>query len=49
VVERDKFDYKRSEESVAVIGPLDASAYMGKYVTVKGFVADIYGPKKLFT
>ncbi len=44
---RDKFDYKRNETPVAVISPLDATEYMGKYVTVKGFVADVYKSEKV--
>jgi DNA/RNA endonuclease YhcR with UshA esterase domain len=46
-VEADKFAYKRSEEPVAVISPLEANNYMGKYVTVKGFVADVHKSEKV--
>ena len=44
---KDKFEYKRSENPVAVISPLDASEYMGKFVTVKGLVADVYRSDKV--
>jgi len=43
----DKFAYRRSEVPAAVISPLEASGYMGKYVTVKGFVADVYKSEKV--
>lgn len=45
--EKDKFSYQRSETPVAVISPLEASDYMGKYVTVKGIVVDIYKSDKV--
>jgi hypothetical protein len=45
--EEEKFRYQRSETPVAVISPLDASEYMGKYVTVKGFIADVYQSDKV--
>jgi len=45
--ENDKFAYRRNEVPVAVIGPLDASGYMGKYVIVKGYVADVYKSEKV--
>lgn len=35
------------EKPVAVISPLEASDYMGKPVTVKGFVADVYKSDKV--
>ena len=36
-----------SEKPVAVISPLEATEYIGKTVTVKGFVADIYQSEKV--
>jgi DNA/RNA endonuclease YhcR with UshA esterase domain len=45
--EKDKFAYQRSETPVAVISPLEASDYMGKYVTVKGLVVDVYRSDKV--
>jgi DNA/RNA endonuclease YhcR with UshA esterase domain len=45
--ERDKFSYQRSETPVATISPLEATDYMGKYVTVKGTVVDIYKSDKV--
>lgn len=35
------------EKPVAVISPLEAADYMGKPVTVKGFVADVYKSDKV--
>ncbi|HLG38570.1 MAG TPA: hypothetical protein VI461_02840 [Chitinophagaceae bacterium] len=43
----DKFKYQRSEVPVAVISPLDADKYIGKYVTVKGLVVDVYQSDKV--
>jgi len=40
-------EYRRNESPVAVISPLDATEYMGKYVTVKGYVADVYRSEKV--
>lgn len=45
--EKDKFTYQRSETPVAVISPLEATEYMGKYVTVKGLVVDVYKSDKV--
>jgi len=42
----EKFNYYE-EKPVAVISPLEASEYMGKSVTVKGFVADVYKSDKV--
>lgn len=36
-----------NETPVATISPLEAEEYNGKYVTVKGFVADIYQSDKV--
>lgn len=43
----DNVNYKRSEVPAAVISPLNAEEWMGKYVTVKGFVADVYQSDKV--
>ncbi len=36
-----------NEKPVAVISPLEAGEYIGKTVTVKGFVADVYQSEKV--
>jgi hypothetical protein len=44
----DSKKYKRGNETPeATISPLEAEEYNGKYVTVKGFVADIYQSEKV--
>jgi DNA/RNA endonuclease YhcR with UshA esterase domain len=40
-------EFRREETPVAVISPLDATEYMGKYVTVRGFVADVHKSEKV--
>jgi DNA/RNA endonuclease YhcR with UshA esterase domain len=42
----ENFNYY-NEKPVAVISPLEASDYMGKSVTVKGLVADVYKSDKV--
>lgn len=44
----DSKKYKRGNETPeATISPLEAEEYNGRYVTVKGFVADIYQSEKV--
>jgi len=45
--DEDKTRYNKTETPVATISPLDAGTYMGKYVTVKGLVADVYQSDKV--
>lgn len=38
---------KTTQKPVAVISPLEAGDYIGKTVTVKGFIADVYKNEKV--
>jgi DNA/RNA endonuclease YhcR with UshA esterase domain len=46
-VKKDITSKNYEEKPVAVISPLEAAEYMGKPVTVKGFVADVYKSDKV--
>ncbi|MGH2574756.1 MAG: OB-fold protein [Ignavibacteria bacterium] len=41
-----KFSEQRTTEKI-LISPLEANEYLGKYVTVKGFVADVHKTEKV--
>ena len=45
--DKDYKNYTRTFNPVAIVSPLEAGDYMGKDITVKGFVADIYKSEKV--
>ena len=45
--DKDYKTYTKTYNPVAVVSPLEAGDYMGKEITVKGFVADVYKSEKV--